>query len=91
MYSTNFKNVAPDSLPNEQIGDTKVINICGYLDAQYGDSDPDWDVTGSDLRAWLTEHNVHYYGEPKESFSTWTASREAERAGHTFVVVEDMS
>jgi hypothetical protein len=76
----------------------EVVNICDLLEILFPGyweagkyKDHTWDVTSKAVIKWCEDNDAHYYGAPRESFSIYTGIREAEAAGKSKVVVEDMS
>lgn len=94
-----MKKVNPKKLPDLYVIDgIRVINICDWLTAAYGEEfwdhrfdNPDYEQTGKELMAWCADNDSAYWAAPREDFSVHVAARFARVRGHKMVVVEDLS
>jgi hypothetical protein len=72
----------------------QTINICSVLDvlfpnnAWYGG---DWKVIDAAVTQWCVENNAYHYARGREEFSRYEATRLAEEAGCTVVLLHDLS
>ena len=79
-------------LPYEQYGETKVINICDWIRAAYGDNEPEIETCVKDFKEWMKSHSaVHYYARGGERFFVREGIVEAIRNKKSVVLVEDLS
>lgn len=82
----------------DQEGSIKILDgyAAAYGDlgrAIYGDlfEDQYSDAAFERFGAFLDEYGVSYYGRPKEDFFRWEALELAEKAGASYLIMEDMS
>lgn len=71
----------------------EVITIIELLKELFGDN---WHLksheeTNKAVKAWLVENNAHYYAEEKHKFSPYVGMRQAEEAGKSIVLIENLS
>jgi hypothetical protein len=80
----------------DRVTGVAVINVCRLLDRLFGSDRYDrprvsYEEESEAIRNWLHVTGAHYYAAPREDFNEYTAVRQAQEAGKTAVVVEDMS
>jgi hypothetical protein len=99
-----MKRVIAKNLPDLNVIDgVRVVNICDWLTAAYGEDywgsnidQPDYEQTGKELMSWCAENNSAYWAAPRggvenDDFFIQKAVSFAKARGHSMVVVEDLS
>jgi len=87
-----MNKVRIEDLPFEQYGVTKVISICDWIKAAYGNEEPNFEQCTKDFKIWMKSNPVvHYYARSREHFFISEGAHEAQRFKKGFVLVEDLS
>lgn len=86
----------PENHVVDQHGSIKVLNtwdvLVDHADDIYGKGGECWNTYGVEkFNAFCEKYDIHYYGRPKEDFYKYEAYEEAEEAGKTYLVMENLS
>lgn len=79
-----------------QHGSIKVLNawavLVDHADDIYGEGVEFWSTDGIEkFTTFCEKYDIHYYARPGEDFFKFEAYEEAEKAGKTYLVMENLS
>lgn len=87
-------NPNPQDLVAETLNGVGIIASDRLDTAMYGEDPaqvPEFDQVALDTRTWCEEYGVSFYGAPGNEFDLDEATKVAREAGHSYVVVENLS